>query len=220
MWYLDGGGGCRGVEVVGEGGGEAHRGQYGDPERCHRVGAVPKGVHPVAAPLPPLPRRSSRDRRACPAAAAPFPSSCRGGAGDFTAVSFSLSSFSREVLTEEREVSPCRSSLLGWDPPVGESRESDMARANWSTHVTERGSASQDSGGRVHVGQQHVGQQMGLFRPIRTSRPRRLTQAPTWQWEARPGPGERDAAEAGNPNLIRRWQRRLSARLTFNQVRP
>jgi hypothetical protein len=145
VWYLDGGGGCRGVEVVGEGGGEAHRGQYGDPERCHRVGAVPKGVHPVAAPLPPLPRRSSRDRRACPSAAAPFPSSCRGGAGDFTAVSFSLSSFSREVLTEEREVSPCRSSLLGWDPPVGESRESDMARANWSTHVTERGLASQET---------------------------------------------------------------------------
>jgi hypothetical protein len=162
---------------------------------------------------------------ACPAAAASFPSSCRGGAGDFTAVSFSLSSFSREVLTEEREVSPCRSPLTGWDPPVGQSGDSDMARADWSTHVTERGSASQDSGGRVHVGQQYVGQQMGLFRPIRTSRPRRLTQAPTWQWEARPGlaakESERDAAEAGNPNLIRWWRRRrLSARLTFNQVRP
>jgi len=90
VWYLDGGGGCRGVEVVGEGGGEAHRGQYGDPERCHRVGAVPKGVHPVAAPLPLLPCRSSRDRRpplpllllllppvaAAPATSLQFPSLC------------------------------------------------------------------------------------------------------------------------------------------------
>jgi hypothetical protein len=99
-----------------------------------------------------LPYRAAAAEIAGPAsaAAAPSPSSCRGGAGDFTAVSFPLSSFPREVLTEEREVGPFRSPLTGWDPPVGESRESDMARADWSTHVTEEGLSQ--SRVRVHVG--------------------------------------------------------------------
>lgn len=56
--YLDGGGGGGGVEAVGEGGGEAHGGQYRQRERRHRVRhrvrAVPEGVHP---------RSRRRDRR-------------------------------------------------------------------------------------------------------------------------------------------------------------
>jgi hypothetical protein len=107
VWYLNGGSGCRGVEVVGEGGGEANRGQYGDRERCHRVGAVPKGVHPVAAPFtpsphateeiagPPLPLLLLPPVAAAPATSLQFPS---------------LSSFSREVLTEPVQ---CRSSYTG-----------------------------------------------------------------------------------------------------------
>lgn len=73
--------------------------------------------------------------------------------------------------------------LTGWDPPVGERLESDMARADWSAHVTERGGLSQS---RVRL---HVGQQIDLFRPIHTSRPRRLTKAPTWAMGGPAWPG-------------------------------
>jgi hypothetical protein len=54
--YLDGGGGGGGVEVVGEGGGEAHRRQYRHGERRHRVRSVTERMH-LASPRLPLPQR-------------------------------------------------------------------------------------------------------------------------------------------------------------------
>ena len=69
-----------------------------------------------------------------------------------------------------------------------------MARTDWSRHVTEREAQSRRKWAN-----------MGLTRPIRyTSQAGR---------NARPGPvgkeeSEREATEAGNPNLIRAGRRR------------
>lgn len=69
---LDGGGGGGGVEAVGEGGGQAHGGQYRQGERRHRVRAVPEGVHPRSPGL----------------AAACLCLLLRGGAGESLAIVF------------------------------------------------------------------------------------------------------------------------------------